>query len=124
MNDKKDTNGILLSDAERLTKIGSFVRKTSLDEIPQLLNALLQAGAMGLPSVVTNINGCNEIVQDDFNGLLIPAKDSNAVYEAMKEMVADKELYQKLKGNSRKRIVENYAQKVVWEAILEEYKKL
>lgn len=38
MNDKKDTNGNLLSDAERLTKIGSFVRKTSLDEIPQLIN--------------------------------------------------------------------------------------
>lgn len=40
MNDKKDTNGNLLSDAERLTPIGSFVRKTSLDEIPQLINVL------------------------------------------------------------------------------------
>ena len=40
MNDKKDTNGQLLSDAERLTPIGSFVRKTSLDEIPQLINVL------------------------------------------------------------------------------------
>lgn len=40
MNDKKDENGNLLSDSERLTKIGSFVRKTSLDEIPQLINVL------------------------------------------------------------------------------------
>lgn len=40
MNDKKDINGKLLPDAERLTKIGSFVRKTSLDEIPQLINVL------------------------------------------------------------------------------------
>lgn len=40
MNDKKDAAGNLLSDAERLTKMGSFVRKTSLDEIPQLLNVL------------------------------------------------------------------------------------
>lgn len=40
MNDRKDANGNLLSDAERLTPIGSFVRKTSLDEIPQLINVL------------------------------------------------------------------------------------
>jgi lipopolysaccharide/colanic/teichoic acid biosynthesis glycosyltransferase len=40
MNDKKDSEGNLLPDAERLTSIGSFVRKTSLDEIPQLLNVL------------------------------------------------------------------------------------
>lgn len=40
MNDKKDKEGNLLPDAERLTKVGSFVRKTSLDEIPQLINVL------------------------------------------------------------------------------------
>ena len=40
MNDRKDANGNLLSDAERFTKIGSIVRKTSLDEIPQLINVI------------------------------------------------------------------------------------
>jgi lipopolysaccharide/colanic/teichoic acid biosynthesis glycosyltransferase len=40
MNDKKDAEGNLLSDEQRLTKIGKFVRKTSLDEIPQLLNVI------------------------------------------------------------------------------------
>ena len=40
MNDKKDACGNLLSDGERLTKIGAFVRKTSLDELPQLLNVI------------------------------------------------------------------------------------
>lgn len=46
MNDKKDATGNLLPDAERLTKVGLFVRKTSLDEIPQLLNVL--SGQMSL----------------------------------------------------------------------------
>lgn len=40
MNDKTNSEGILLPDAERLTRVGSFVRATSLDEIPQLLNVL------------------------------------------------------------------------------------
>ncbi|OPB97071.1 UDP-galactose phosphate transferase [Elizabethkingia meningoseptica] len=40
MNDKKDSEGNLLPDAKRLTKVGAFVRKTSLDEIPQLINVL------------------------------------------------------------------------------------
>lgn len=40
MNDKKNENGELLPDSERLTNVGKFVRKTSLDEIPQLLNVL------------------------------------------------------------------------------------
>ncbi len=40
MNDRTDADGNLLSDAERLTPMGAFVRKTSLDEIPQLINVL------------------------------------------------------------------------------------
>ncbi len=41
MNDKTDSDGILLSDTERLTPVGIFVRKTSIDEIPQLINVIM-----------------------------------------------------------------------------------
>lgn len=40
MNDKKDYAGVLFPDAERLTTIGRFIRRTSLDEIPQLINVI------------------------------------------------------------------------------------
>lgn len=40
MTDEKDNNGKLLPDVKRLTKVGAFIRKTSLDEIPQLLNVI------------------------------------------------------------------------------------
>jgi undecaprenyl phosphate N,N'-diacetylbacillosamine 1-phosphate transferase len=40
MNDKKDANGKLLPNEQRITKVGKFVRKTSLDELPQLFNVL------------------------------------------------------------------------------------
>lgn len=40
MNDKKDNQGNYLPDSERLTPIGSFIRQTSLDELPQLINVL------------------------------------------------------------------------------------
>jgi lipopolysaccharide/colanic/teichoic acid biosynthesis glycosyltransferase len=47
MNDKKNLDGSLISDAERLTAIGSFLRKTSLDEIPQLINVLKEMSLVG-----------------------------------------------------------------------------
>lgn len=87
-------------------------------------NVVMQAGAMGLPSIVSNINGCNEIIVENYNGMIIPVKNTKAIFEAMKKILEDVIFYNHLKENSRKRIVDNYEQKVVWNAILEEYKSL
>ena len=87
-------------------------------------NVVMQAGAMGLPSIVTNINGCNEIIEDGKNGVIIPVKDSEALHLAMEKMVEDTNLRDYLAKNARPMISSRFEQQEVWEAILKEYKSL
>ena len=87
-------------------------------------NVVMQAGAMGLPSIVSDINGCNEIIVEGKNGLIIPPKNVEKVKEKMLTLAKDKNLYTKLKGNSRRMIENRYEQSVVWNALLEEYEGL
>lgn len=87
-------------------------------------NVVMQAGAMGLPSIVSDINGCNEIIVEGENGLIIPPKNVEKLKEKMLTLAKDKNLYTKLKGNSRRMIESRYEQSVVWNALLEEYEGL
>ncbi|WP_029036041.1 glycosyltransferase family 4 protein [Salinimicrobium xinjiangense] len=85
-------------------------------------NVVMQAGAMGLPSIVTDINGCNEIVRDEENGLIIPVKDQEALLLAMKKLASNTELRQKLAANSRSVITAKYERRVFWDLLLKEYR--
>ena len=87
-------------------------------------NVVMQAGAMGLPSIVSDINGCNEIIVEGENGLIIPSKNVEKLKEKMLTLARDKNLYIKLKENSRRMIENRYEQFVVWKALLEEYEGL
>jgi len=87
-------------------------------------NVVLQAGAMELPGIVTDINGCNEIITHQYNGLIIPPKDTIALQKAMEKILTDKGLYIQMKKNARPIIVDKYRQEMVWEALLEEYRRL
>ena len=87
-------------------------------------NVVLQAGAMGLPCIVTDINGCNEIINDGENGLIIPVKDEYAIFDSMLRLYSDKNLYISLQKQARPIIVERYEQQLVWDAILQEYQNL
>jgi glycosyltransferase involved in cell wall biosynthesis len=83
-------------------------------------NVVMQAGAMGLPSIVTDINGCNEIIEEQKNGMIIPVKSVAPLYNAMEVMLKDKQM----RLNARDMITNRFEQKVVWEALLNEYKTL
>ncbi len=86
-------------------------------------NVVMQAGAMGLASIVSDINGCNEIIQDHINGLIIPVKNTEVLFEAMRKLLTQKELLLKLQENARPSIQSRFEQKMVWQALLDEYQK-
>ncbi|MGE4514692.1 MAG: glycosyltransferase family 4 protein [Chryseobacterium sp.] len=87
-------------------------------------NVVMQAGAMGLPSIVSDINGCNEIIVEKQNGMIIPVKNNQKLKNAMETLLSDVDLYHQLKVNSRPMIESRYEQSVIWNELLHEYKKL
>ena len=87
-------------------------------------NVVMQAGAMGLPSIVTNINGCNEIIIEGENGLIIPVKNIELLYQAMIKILNEKDEYRIMSQKSRDLVVKRYEQKYVWEQLLKEYQSL
>ncbi|WP_242670149.1 glycosyltransferase family 4 protein [Gramella sp. KN1008] len=87
-------------------------------------NVVMQANAMNLPAIVTNINGCNEIITERENGIIIPVKDQDALERAMFKMMTDKEFRLILAKNARKLIEKKFERKTFWEILLKEYKDL
>ncbi|MEI7508613.1 MAG: glycosyltransferase family 4 protein [Flavobacterium sp.] len=87
-------------------------------------NVVMQAGAMSLPCIVSDINGCNEIIVQNKNGLIIPVKNQNVIFETMKLVISDVELFNEMKKAAREMILKRYEQKVVWLSILKEYQKV
>nr|WP_294776178.1 glycosyltransferase family 4 protein [uncultured Flavobacterium sp.] len=85
-------------------------------------NVVMQAGAMGLPSIVTDINGCNEIIIHGENGIIIPVKNATAILAAMQSLMSHPNSPQK-RALIRAMIVNRYEQQLVWEAILDEYQR-
>ncbi|MDR1671462.1 MAG: glycosyltransferase family 4 protein [Alistipes sp.] len=83
--------------------------------------APLQAGAMGLPAIVTDICGCNEIVVDGVTGLLVAPHDTKSLHDAMARLAADPALRRTMGGAARERVVENFGCERVWAALLDFY---
>ena len=85
---------------------------------------VLAAGAMGSASSVTDINGCNEIIVDGENGIIIPPRNTEALYEAMLRFVDHPDDVAHMASQARARIQERYERSDVHEAILKMYQSL
>lgn len=87
-------------------------------------NVPLQAGCMELPMIVTDINGCNEIVHNNMNGLIIPPKNTELLYNAMEKMITDESFRKKCASASRQMIIDKFSRETVWKGLLNEYERL
>ncbi|SHJ38759.1 glycosyltransferase family 4 protein [Pseudozobellia thermophila] len=87
-------------------------------------NVLLQAGAMGKYCIVTDINGSNEIIENDINGTIIPPKDASQLIDAMRKTLTKIEVSTSANNLYRKRIADRYSNTFVWTEQLEEYRRL
>lgn len=84
-------------------------------------NVVIEAGAMGLPSIVTDINGSREIIIGGENGVIIPSKDEEALYKAMKRFVEHPEEVAAMAAKARPLIASRYEQGYVRQCLYDFY---
>lgn len=87
-------------------------------------NTPMEAGALGLPNIVTDINGSREIVVDGENGLIVPPQTVEPLYNAMERMLTDNELREKIKKNARPMIESRFEKGFVQDCLLNYYKEI
>lgn len=87
-------------------------------------NVVLEAGAMGLPSIVTDINGSREIIKNGVNGIIVPSKDATALADAMERMMTDEMMRRQMAGKAREMIASRFEQSYVRKCMMEFYDEI
>ncbi|MDT0294058.1 glycosyltransferase family 4 protein [Mesonia ostreae] len=119
----KNTEAIIYPG--RTDNVRGFLRLADVFVFPSYRegfpNALLQAGAMSLPLIATNINGCNEIIENNKTGFLIPSKDEESLCEKMRFLYENSETRIRFGIEIRNNIEKKFKQSIIWDALLKEY---
>ena len=84
-------------------------------------NTVLEAGAMGLPSIVTDINGSREIIVENENGMIVPPRDTDALFVAMRRMIIDDRRRSYMASNARNMIGCRFEQGFVRQCLFDFY---
>lgn len=87
-------------------------------------NVVIEAGAMCLPSIVTDINGSREIIIEGCNGTIIPPRDANTLYQAMKSFVEQPDKRTQMASNARPLVASRYEQSYVRHCLMEYYHEI
>ncbi|MFT4800577.1 MAG: glycosyltransferase involved in cell wall biosynthesis [Flavobacteriaceae bacterium] len=86
--------------------------------------SLMEAAAMNIPAISSNISGCNEIIKDGYNGKLISSKSTVELFNMMKHFVDNPEKVLEMSNVSRQFVIEKYDQKILWDKALKKYLKI
>ena len=87
-------------------------------------NTVLEAGAMGLPCIVTDINGSREIIVEGENGVIVPPRNEEALFQAMLEMVRNKSKREYMVNNARNMIESRFEQSFVQKCLMQFYEEI
>lgn len=87
-------------------------------------NTVLEAGAMNLPSIVTDINGSREIIANEKNGLIVPSKNTTVLYEAMERILTDDVLRMHMARMARPMINSRFEKEFVQSCQIKFYKEI
>lgn len=87
-------------------------------------NVVIEAGAMGLPSIVTDINGSREIIINGQNGVIVPSQDEQALYKAMKHFVENPDKIKAMAANARPLIASRFEQGYVRKCLYDFYHEI
>lgn len=84
-------------------------------------NVVIEAGAMDLPSIVTDINGSREIIKDGENGLIVPPRNEDALYEAMEYLIENEKDVRRMSANARQMVAQRFEQGFVRQCLKDFY---
>ena len=87
-------------------------------------NTVLEAGAMGLPCIVTDINGSREIIVEGENGVIVPPRNADALFQAMLGMVRNKPNRDYMAGKARTMIESRFEQSFVQKCLMDFYDEI
>ncbi|MDE6121318.1 MAG: glycosyltransferase, partial [Muribaculaceae bacterium] len=87
-------------------------------------NVVIEAGAMGLPSIVTDINGSREIINDGVNGIIIPPRQSETLRQAMEIFVTDSSLLERMASVARESVISRFEQGFVRQCLKDYYREI
>ena len=86
--------------------------------------SVMEASAVGVPCIVTNVRGCREAIKDEYNGLVVPLGDVRALADAILDLLTNRDKAQKMAENGKRVALRDFDERRVFKIVETEYARL